>query len=101
MKTSNFTGPINLDLPNTCVYDEGTMTWRVIYGGILKIDEYDSKQDAIDALKRWSPPSRPTSFSHTHQIVKCACGVIIMQCKCFSKDKNVVISSEPCTHKDH
>lgn len=34
-----------------------------------------------------------------HFVVKCSCGVVVSQCRCPSKNKQVRISEEPCSHK--
>lgn len=33
-----------------------------------------------------------------HSIVKCSCGRVLLQCRCYAPDKPVVISPEPCPH---
>ena len=47
----NFVGRCNREIPNTIVLDEAAK-WRVILGGILKIDKYDTMDEAAAAVDR-------------------------------------------------
>jgi hypothetical protein len=48
----DFVGRCNQLIPNTIVLDEETGKWRILLGGVLKIDKYDSMSDAAEAVDR-------------------------------------------------
>jgi len=35
-------------------------------------------------------------FKHTHETVKCSCGAIISNCRCWNPDKKVVVRVAGC-----
>lgn len=48
----DFVGRCNKLIPNTIVLDEAANKWRVLLGGILKVDVYDTMAEAALAVDR-------------------------------------------------
>lgn len=51
-----------LSIPNVPVYDEEKACWRVIWGGVLKIDKFCSRNEAEEGINRWSRNSSNSRF---------------------------------------
>ena len=56
----DFTGRGNNLVPNTIILDEAENKWRILLGGVLKIDRYDSMDEACEAVNRFTARSTDT-----------------------------------------